>query len=329
MPEAPIEHADIKPASERSLLSVAAFFFSFSSVLILGCVALQMHLAGYDFSWADAMLTIGIFCISIVLLLLSILLGVADAIARFRRWRKRMPERGSKRYLVWAWAFNFIQISVLASAAAANIKSDAHKRDLSERLLAARQRGDEIAANELRIEMSFPLIQRELDSLRFALRRYHRDRGEFPPALIPFVKPPLFRGYQTLDLPHDWYGPPIKQNYEWHGDLGGWIEYFPNNSSLLVRDRFSRLDGTPIDPSFITGSRIERYEYSDREFIRYLSNGRHYIAFSGGSDGDDDLTTATRNAYLDTGDPKVLSSFAYDPTNGVQSSGDIFIVDVD
>jgi hypothetical protein len=132
----------------------------------------------------------------------------------------------------------------------------------------------------------------------------------------------------ALDLPHDWFGGPVGRRYEWHEEAGGWIERLPGDSTGQP-DRFVRLDGSPIASTAPEASKRYGFEPSDRAFYRYASNGRRYIVFSAGPDGDDDATTETRMQYLETGDRTALAAVEYDPTNGVQSSGDIFLTDVD
>ncbi len=138
------------------------------------------------------------------------------------------------------------------------------------------------------------------------LDEFHVRHGFYPLAQIPHIKPIIF-GEQSSPYPADWFADADRPHYAYSRDTNQWYIYRSGETSRTL---------APGEIPDMTGH------------FRYFSDGRGCILIGNGPDRDADLDA--RDAFLAARrDARSLLHHRYDPTNGVVSAGDVYILRID
>ncbi len=131
-----------------------------------------------------------------------------------------------------------------------------------------------------------------------SLKTYKGHRGEYPPALLPYLVPRFWEHVSAF--PPDDYHAPRTQRY-WH------MNYGPHQW---------------LDRGTTMPANVSAKDFDMTGYYRYYSDGKGYILIGNGPDLDEDLDARESFLAARRGDMKKLIEKKYDPTNGTNSGGD-------
>lgn len=134
------------------------------------------------------------------------------------------------------------------------------------------------------------------------LKTYKKQNGEYPPVLMPYLKPDIDLENESA-FPGDYYSKPQVQRY-WYDGIGKqWLDH----------GKPMKKDPAPNDFD-LTG------------YYRYYTDRKGYILIGNGPDYDADLDAKESFLAARRDDMKKLIQNKYDPTNGTNSGGDYWVL---